>query len=75
MFIGVFSSKIEFKCSLSFWKSNDVMVYNMADKNKLRSSSSFEPDVVCSVFFISQHRSCSVCMSFARLGHHNGYTA
>jgi len=32
------------------------------------ASSSFEPDVVCSV---SQHRCCSVCMSFVRLGHHN----
>jgi len=36
--------------------------------------SSFEPDVVlCSVSVIPlQHRSCSVCMSFVRLGHHNG---
>jgi len=30
-------------------------------------SSSFEPDVLCSVSVITlQHRSCSVCMSFVR---------
>jgi len=35
---------------------------------------SFEPDVVlCSVSVIPlQHRSSFVCMSFVRLGHHNG---
>jgi len=39
----------------------------------LQCSTSFEPDVaLCSVSAISlQHRSCSVCMSFVRLGHHN----
>jgi len=43
----------------------------MQKKNK--SSSSFELDVaICSVSVIPlQHRSCSVCMSFVRLGHHN----
>jgi len=40
----------------------------------LKSHFSFEPDVVlCSVSVIPlQHRSCSVCMSFVRLCHHNG---
>jgi len=35
---------------------------------------SFEPDVVlCFVSVIPfQHRSCSVCESFVRLGHNNG---
>jgi len=33
---------------------------------------SFEPNVECSVSVIPlQHRSCSVCISFVRLGHHN----
>jgi len=38
------------------------------------SSSSCEPDVVlCSVSVIPlQNRGCSVCISFIRLGHHNG---
>jgi len=38
------------------------------------SSSSFEPDVVLSSVSVIpiQHRSCSVCMSFVRLGHNNG---
>jgi len=37
--------------------------------------SSFELDVVlCSVSIIPlQHRGCSICMSFVRLGHQNGY--
>jgi len=37
-------------------------------------SSSFKPDVaLCSMpVFPLQHRSCSVCMSYVRLGHHNG---
>jgi len=37
-------------------------------------SSLFKLDVVqCSVSVIPlQHRSCSVCMSFVRIGHHNG---
>jgi len=35
-----------------------------------RSYSSFEPDVVCSASVTPlQHRSCSVCVSFVRLGH------
>jgi len=39
------------------------------------ASYSFEADVVCSVSVIPlQHRSCSVCMSFVRLGYHNGQT-
>jgi len=40
----------------------------------LRASFSFELDIVlCSASVIPlQHRSCSVCMSFVRLGHHNG---
>jgi len=44
---------------------------------------SFEPDVVCLSYPVSvtlcsvsvipfQHSSCSICMSFVRLGHHNG---
>jgi len=38
-----------------------------------RSFSSFEPDVVCSMSVIPlQHISCALCMSFVRLGHHNG---
>jgi len=37
------------------------------------SSSLFEPDVACFLFVIPlQRRSCYVCMSFVRLGHHNG---
>jgi len=42
-----------------------------------QESYSFELDVVlCSVSVIPlQHRICSVCMSFDRLGHHNGQTA
>jgi len=41
---------------------------------KNRLDLSFDIDVVlCSVSVIPlQHRSCSVCMSFVRLGHHNG---
>jgi len=37
------------------------------------STTSFESDVVlCSVSVIPLlHRSCSVCMSLVRLGHHN----
>jgi len=36
-------------------------------------SSSFESDVVCSMSVIPlQYRSCSICMSFVRLGHQNG---
>jgi len=39
-------------------------------------SFSFEPDIACSVSVIPlQCRSCSVCMSFVKLGHHNGQTA
>jgi len=46
---------------------------NYLIKSKLLYSFSFEPDVVCSVSVIPlQHKSCSVCMSFVRLGHHNG---
>jgi len=38
--------------------------------------SSFESEVVSSVSVIPlQHKSCSVCMSFVRLGHHNRQTA
>jgi len=42
--------------------------------NHLVYSSSFELDVLlCSVTVIPiQHRSCFVCMSFVKLGHHNG---
>jgi len=38
------------------------------------SSSSFELDVVLYTVPVIplQHRSCSVCMSFVKLGHHNG---
>jgi len=40
----------------------------------LVKNASFEQDVLqCSVTVILlQHRSCSVSMSFVRLGHHNG---
>jgi len=34
---------------------------------------SFEQDVLYSLIVIPlQHRNCSVCLSFVKLGHHNG---
>jgi len=43
--------------------------------NSPKFSSSFERDVVLRSVSVTplQHRSCSVCRSFVRLGQHNGY--
>jgi len=60
--------------SLNFEPSKIMVAYQTINKFNFQCSSSFELDVVLySVSVISlQHKSCSVYMSFVRLGHHNG---
>jgi len=55
-------------------RKNIALTISAICGQQIYASSSFELDIVlCSVPIIPlQHRSCSVCMSFVSLGHHNG---
>jgi len=58
--------KLQFKTHVYFFRAESQYTFNRYDEmlNHKDTSSSFEPDAVCSVSVIPlQHRSYSVCMS------------